>query len=195
MLRKMMKCSLILLVKFIAGCHVCLYRLFKFEYKTVSIMLSRWPGWFGIQLRRQFYCSTLKKCGQALNVGYGAYIVYPEVEIGDRVTIEENCIVSLCTIGNDVTFAARVSTLSGAHHHDVDDLSTTFQNSKSFAKRIILGDNIWVGTHAVIMNDVSSHSVVGAGAVVTKVFPPYSVIGGVPAKLIRQRGKKCNQPH
>jgi len=151
-------------------------------------MTSKWAGYFGILIRQYYYKMTLNQCGQDLKIFYGAYIVYPEVEIGDRCTIEEYSIISMCTIGNDVIIAARCSLMSGAHHHDLDDLEHTFYDSKSNFKRIILGDNLWVGTHSVIMADISSHTAIGAGAVVTKKFSPYSVIGGVPAKLIRKRG-------
>lgn len=115
-------------------------------------------------------------------------IVYPEVEIGDNVTIEEKCVISRAKIGNDVIIAAGVSTMSGKNHHYIDDLSKTFYQSGGEVKTIIIGDNQWIGTHAVIMEDLSPGTVVGAGAVVTKKFPPNAIIGGVPAKLIRLRG-------
>jgi acetyltransferase-like isoleucine patch superfamily enzyme len=56
-------------------------------------------------------------------------------------------------------------------------------------QKVQLGNNLWIGTHAVIMSDVASDTVVGAGAVVTKLFAPSTVIAGVPAKVIRGRGK------
>lgn len=172
----------------LATYYIILHKIFRLNYKTTSVMISKWTGYFGILLRRYFYENTLQKCGKNLSVFYGAYIVYPEVEIGDRCTIEEYSIISMCTLGDDVIIAARCSLMSGAHHHDVDDLEHIFSESKSNFKRIILGDNLWIGTHAVIMEDVSSHTAIGAGAVVTKNFPPYSILGGVPAKLIRKRG-------
>lgn len=168
--------------------YIILHKIFRLNYKTTSVMISKWPGKFGILLRRYFYENTLQKCGKNLSVFYGAFIVYQEVEIGDNCTIEEYSIISMCTLGNDVIIAARCSLMSGAHHHDVDDLERTFSESKSGFKRIILGDNLWIGTHTVVMEDVSSHTAIGAGAVVTKNFPPYSILGGVPAKLIRKRG-------
>ena len=130
---------------------------------------------------------TLKKCGRDIIVHYGSFIVYPETEIGQKCAIEEYSIVSLCNIGDDVIIAARCSIMSGSKHHDVTDIHNTFYNSKSVIKKIQLGDNLWIGTHSVIMADISSHTAVAAGSVVTKTFPEYSVIGGVPARIIRDR--------
>ena len=55
---------------------------------------------------------------------WGAYIVYPDVIIGNNCTIEEFCILSKCVLGNDVILAARVSIMSGAKHHDINDIKT-----------------------------------------------------------------------
>ena len=54
---------------------------------------------------------------------------------------------------------------------------------------IKIGDDVWIGTKVIILPGVSigSHSIIGAGAVVTKFFPEYSIIGGNPAKLLHKR--------
>lgn len=54
---------------------------------------------------------------------------------------------------------------------------------------VVIEDDVWCGANVIILKGVTiGHgSVVAAGAVVTKSFPPYSIIGGVPAKLIRMR--------
>jgi len=189
-MKSLLKQILKLLVMLISSWYAFLYKVLKFKYKTTSMMISKWTGLFGIMIRRNYYEMTLQKCGKDLSVHYGAFIVYPEVEIGDRCTIEEYSIISMCTIGDDVIIAARCSLMSGAHYHDVDDMEHTFYESKSNFKRIFLGDNLWIGTHAVVMEDVASDTAIGAGAVVTKKFPPYSILGGVPARLIRIRGEK-----
>jgi len=53
----------------------------------------------------------------------------------------------------------------------------------------VIEDDVWIGRNAVIMPNVKigKGSIIGAGAVVTKNVKAYSVVGGVPAKLIRKR--------
>ena len=53
----------------------------------------------------------------------------------------------------------------------------------------MIGDNVWIGTRAIIQPGVviGSHSIIGSGAVVTKSIPEYSVVVGVPARVIKKR--------
>jgi acetyltransferase-like isoleucine patch superfamily enzyme len=54
---------------------------------------------------------------------------------------------------------------------------------------IKIGDDVWIGTNAVVLDgcQIGSHSVVAAGAVVTKSFPEYSIVAGNPARRVRDR--------
>ena len=56
-------------------------------------------------------------------------------------------------------------------------------------EEVIIEDDVWCGANVTILKGVTigNGSVVAAGAVVTKSFPPYSIIGGVPAKLLKMR--------
>ncbi len=57
---------------------------------------------------------------------------------------------------------------------------------------IVVEDDVWIGARAIILKGVTigKGSIVGAGAVVTKTIPPYSIVGGIPAKVLRFRFSK-----
>ncbi|WP_341508670.1 DapH/DapD/GlmU-related protein [Photobacterium damselae subsp. damselae] len=160
------------------------------NFKSVSCLISLIPGNSGIYIRKYYYNRTLKKVGDDLKVGFLSYFVYRNVSVGDRCYIEENVVISLCDIADDVVVASKASLMSGAHHHDVDDLEKTFLYTRPNSKRIFIGSNCWIGTHSIIMNDIGNDVVIGAGSVVTKKIEDLSVAYGVPAKKIRVRGKQ-----
>ncbi|EEU9595635.1 acyltransferase, partial [Escherichia coli] len=173
---------------------VCFFMYFLYvikiiNYKTSTQILAFVPGTIGLLIRQFYYELTLTSCGKNLRVFWGAYIVYPDVMIGDNCTIEEFCIISKCRLGNDVILAARVSIMSGSKHHDINDITKTFGESKAEYRTIHLGNNLWIGTHAVIMNDIGDHTAIGAGSVVTRAIPEMVVAAGVPARIIKHRGK------
>ena len=60
---------------------------------------------------------------------------------------------------------------------------------KEKGKKVIVEDDVWIGRSAIIMPGVKigKGSIVGAGSVVTKDIEPFSVVGGVPSKLIKKR--------
>ena len=58
---------------------------------------------------------------------------------------------------------------------------------KSNAEPITIGDQVWIGANVIVLKgvEIGAHSIVAAGSVVTRSFPPGSLIGGNPARLIR----------
>ena len=60
---------------------------------------------------------------------------------------------------------------------------------EEFKAQIEIGNDVWIGDSAIIMDGVKigDGSIIAAGAVVTKDVPPYAIVGGVPAKIIRYR--------
>lgn len=59
-------------------------------------------------------------------------------------------------------------------------------------KKILIGNDVWIGTNAIIMNgiEIGDGAIVGASAVVTKDVPPYAIVVGIPAKIIKYRFDK-----
>lgn len=161
------------------------YKILKF--RTLSEMLSMYPGALGLHLRRKFYNLSLKKCGENLTVGFGTIFSYPDAELGNDINIEDFSVISKCVIGNKVTIASNVSLMSGAHHHGISRIDIPIIDQLGTLKTIYIGDDVWIGTRSVIMNDVGNGSVIGAGSVVTKPIPEYSIAAGVPARVIKTR--------
>lgn len=113
--------------------------------------------------------------------------------IGDRSSVNPFCLLSGfggLRIGNHVRIASHCVILSSTHRHD--DASIPIHVQGVERKETVIGDDVWIGSHAVIVGGVTigSHSIVGAGAVVTGDIPPHSVAAGVPARVIRMREPK-----
>jgi acetyltransferase-like isoleucine patch superfamily enzyme len=91
------------------------------------------------------------------------------------------------TIGNNVMMGPRVSIY--AENHVFDNPNITIKEQGVEKQQVIIEDDCWIASNVVITAGVTigKGSVIAAGAVVTESFPPYSVIGGVPAKLLKAR--------
>ena len=74
-----------------------------------------------------------------------------------------------------------------ALNHNFNDTTKRIDEQGVATKAVTIADDVWIGANAVVLPGVTigQHSVVAAGAVVTQDVPPYSVVGGVPAKVIK----------
>ena len=109
-----------------------------------------------------------------------------DVLIGDHTRIGlHNTIIGPVTIGSHVNLAQGITIT--ALNHNFDSPEKRIDEQGISTTPVILGDDIWIGANAVVLPGVSigNHSVVAAGAVVTKDVPPHSLVAGVPAKIIK----------
>lgn len=139
-------------------------------------------------------------CGDRVTIGRYA-LIRPSAqfggrEIGEGLRIGNNSNIGAfgyvgCSgyiqIGDNVMLAPRVSLYAENHNFEATD-RTIKQQGVSRAP-IIIEDDCWIASHAVILAGVTigRGSVVAAGSVVTKSMPPYSIIAGVPARVIKSR--------
>lgn len=96
-------------------------------------------------------------------------------------------------IGDHVLIGPNVQIVS--YQHAYADPDTVIGRQELVYKPIVIEDDVWIGASAVILAGVriGKGSVIGAGSVVTKSCEPYSVMAGVPARKIKQRGEKASQ--
>ncbi len=117
-------------------------------------------------------------------------IIRGDVSIGPHCSVNPNAhIAGKVEIGTGCRIASLASIYGFNHGHSRTDIYIKDQPSTS--EGVILGDDVWVGANAVILDGskIGSHSIVAAGAVVTKSFPEYSIIVGNPAKRLKDRRK------
>lgn len=109
-----------------------------------------------------------------------------DVTIGDytRIGIHNTIIGPVC-IGNHVNLAQGITIT--ALNHNFEDSSKRIDEQGISTKPVVIGDDVWIGANAVVLPGVTigSHCVVAAGAVVTKDVPDHTLVGGVPAKIIK----------
>lgn len=110
-----------------------------------------------------------------------------EVVIGDNCTVGIGAVViGPVTIGSDVIIAQHV-VMSGLNHV-YEDVKLPIHLQPVTTKQIVIEEECWIGANVVITAGVTigKHSVVAGGSVVTRNVPPYSVVGGNPARLLKQ---------
>ena len=116
--------------------------------------------------------------------GSGTLVLGKRSWIGSKSTIGVN---EKIEIGNDVMIAYDVNIIDTDHRFS--DLETPMISQGIVTKPIIIEDDVWIGSKAVILNGVTigKGSIVAAATVVNKSVPPYSVVGGVPCKILFSR--------
>ena len=117
----------------------------------------------------------------------------PRLVIGDNVSLNYDCHIACInnvTVGSNVLIASRVFITDHAHGTSAGEELVRPPGERLLYSKgpVIIEDNVWIGEGACIMPNVTigKNSVVGANAVVTKSFPPNSIIAGVPAVRINK---------
>lgn len=128
--------------------------------------------------------NTIIECtGVIRNLGEGLYV-------GNNVGIAQNCFIQVrgkVVIGNNVIFGPGASIFSENHRFDDPDIPVSMQGE--IRKGVIIGDGVWIGARSVILDGVQigQNSIIAAGSIVNRDVPPYTIAGGVPARIIRNR--------
>lgn len=115
------------------------------------------------------------------------------ISIGNNVGIAQNAFIQVrgyVIIGNDVIIGPNVSIFSESHIFE--DINTPIRTQGVSRKGITIGEGVWIGTRSIILDgvNVGANSIIAAGSLVNKDVPDNTIVGGVPAKILKYRNIK-----
>lgn len=183
--------------------------------EQLLVFLIGWiPTSIGKRIRYYIYKLFFKKVNGVFSIDTGVTILgFKNIEIGNNANIMKNSYLyandnGILIIGDNFSMNSnsQLGSANGkivisyncsigpncvlrASNHTFDNPDIPFREQGHTYGEIILEDDVWVSSNCVITSNtkLGKSSIIGAGSVVTKDVEPYSVMGGVPAKLIRKR--------
>lgn len=151
------------------------------EIKNDVTLIARGEGGItladGVRIQERVYLDTERVNTGYINVGKNVYI-------GTGTTLFGHMGLE---IGDDCLLAQNIQLTP--YSHIFDDHNSIIYSQGGHCKKVTIGRDVYIGMRAAIMysGDIGEGSVIGAGSVVVKPIPPYSVAVGCPAKVIKER--------
>ena len=153
-------------------------------------LISLIPGKIGIYIRAAFYRFTLEYFHLANHVMFGTLISKMKTRIGKGCVIGAYATIGLAEIGDGVGIGTKASILSGRHQHNFDDPEKGIFEREGTYSPICIGNDVLVGEQSIVMANIGEKSILGAGSVVVKDIPDFTVAVGNPAKPVKNRRLK-----
>ena len=157
------------------------------------------PSYLWDRIWAVVYKRAMRHCGKGVYIRPMSSDIkgVENLSVGDGTSIPKGSVIyctdAPLTIGRKVVFGPRPTIITGDHRIDIIGKHiidvTVEEKLPENDMPVQIEDGVWVGANVTILKGVTTGrgSVVAAGAVVTRSCPPYSIIGGVPAKIIRAR--------
>ena len=131
----------------------------------------------------------LPRIGKNVILHPGVVLEDPRTTFGDDVWISHECYLDYATIEDHVLVGPHAVILAGGHPHQIERVDIPIKLQPNNPKQpIVLGKGCWIGANATVMADVGHDAIVGAGSVVTRAVPPFAIVAGNPARVLRLRG-------
>lgn len=179
----------------------------KFSYWSYKNKVGSHDGYFNIEAGVTINNIKCLHLGKEVSIGsntfigpvitYAGELYTPQIVIGDKTWIGKNCSIAAIDrveVGQNVLFAGHVHITD--HSHGYEDITQPIAAQKLISKGpVFIEDNCWLGFSCEILSGVhiGKHSIVAARAVVTKDVPPYSIVAGNPARIVKQYNFETEQ--
>lgn len=167
------------------------------KFFPVILKFGLIPSYLWDKLWASFYKRSMKHCGSDVYLRPMSSDLKGlwNMSIGDGSSIPKGstfyCTEAPLTIGRKVIFGPHPTIITGDHRTDVIGkfIMDSHEKLPENDAPVTVEDDVWAGCNVTILKGVTigRGSVIAAGAVVTKSCPPYSIIGGVPAKVLKFR--------
>ena len=156
------------------------------------------------KLIKKLHPSSLRQCkkGKKTKIGYYSNLI--DVTIGEYTYLGDHNSVCNVRIGSFCSIASFCSIGGGNHDYTRVSSSPVFEKGKNIfnknlgnlpktkQEKIVIGNDVWIGENVFIKPGITigNGAVIGAHAVITKNIPPYAIVAGCPAKIIKYRFDK-----
>ncbi len=167
-----------------------IYLLLYYYFLRWAPVSYHFGGKLSTKARRAVCSKLFLEVGKNVNIERGVeFGSGKNIRIGDNSGLGINAVIPEGSIiGKDVMMGPNCYIHARNHNFDRLDIPMREQGGTD-SLPVIIDDDVWIGRDVTIMRGrhISKGTIVAANSVVTKDFPPYSIIGGNPAKLIRSR--------
>lgn len=168
--------------------------MIKIIIKVIGFLYQKIKAFF-VYCSREYDKSKFKHVGKKVYIGKECIFSYANITIGDDTFIGSKCVIQSAhgkiKIGSHVMFGAGVHIHGGNHTWNIPgEYMKNIGKEPNVDGVLTIQDDVWIGSNAIILGGVKTigeGSIIGAGSVVTKDIPPYSIAVGNPAKVIKQR--------
>lgn len=160
------------------------FSLYSYGLHLIFFVLDLLPHF----IRNIYFKMTFSKLGKGVLIDYKTFFrCMSHIEIGDNVGINRGCefftsvtLPKKIILHNNVTLSPNVKFFNAGHDYNYLDLPVT-------SSEIVVEEFVWIGCNSVVLQGITigKGSIVCANSVVTKDIPPYSMVAGVPAKIIK----------
>lgn len=170
-------------------CLLAYYAFARYLPPSYFPLLGKPSKWLRYHICKHIFM----KCGKNVNVERMAYFSSGcHLVIGDNSGIGVHAYLpSDIVIGSDVMMAPNCYVFAANHRFDKTDIPMS-QQGNSPRRVTVIEDDVWIGRNVMMTpgRHIARGTIVAAGCVLTKDFPPYSIVGGNPSKFIRTRQRR-----